>query len=237
MINVLICDDDQNIIDQVKKILNYIQNKSKIELLIDTKNNANFPVKSKCKYDIAILDIEMPGTNGLTLAQSLKRKNPDIIIIILTSFSDYLDSAMGISVFRYLSKPIDKNRFIKNFYEALYHYRKLGKQIVVERSDEVITIRTKDILYIENLKHGSLIVTKYDEYKTNVKPQIWLDKINQPNCFIYSHKSFIVNLQNVINFDKSSITFNCNNDTLSVTCISQRKYIEFKKSFYNFVGG
>lgn len=237
MINILICDDDQNIINQVKRILNFIQNKSKIELSIDTKNNANFQVNSKRKYDIAILDIEMPGINGLTLAQTLKSNHPDIIIMILTSFSDYLDSAMGISVFRYLSKPIDKNRFIKNFQEALYHYRKLGKQIVVERSDEVITVRTKDILYIENLKHGSMIVTKYDKYKTNVKPQVWLEKINQPNCFVYSHKSFVVNLQNVINFDKSSITFSCNKNTLEVTCISQRKYTEFKRSFYDFVGG
>lgn len=237
MINILICDDDISIINQVKKLLCYIQNKTKSEFLIDTNYTGSFLSKTKPKYDIAILDIEMPGIDGLTLAQSLKDINPDIIIIILTSFSDYLDSAMGISVFRYLSKPIDKNRFIKNFQEALQYYRKLGKQIVVEKDDEVITIRTKDILYIENLKHGSMIVTKYDSFKTSIKPQTWANKIDQPNHFIFSHNSFIVNLQNVINFDKSTITFNCNKSELKVACISQRKYSEFKKAFYDFVGG
>ena len=150
MINILICDDDLSTISQVKKLLCFIQNKTKSEFLIDTNSTGDISTKSKLKYDIAILDIEMPGTNGLTLARTLKDINPDIIIIILTSFSDYLDSAMDIPVFRYLSKPIDKNRFIKNFQEALHYYRKLGKQIVVEKDDEVITIKTKDILYIEN---------------------------------------------------------------------------------------
>ena len=237
MINILICDDDLSIISQVKKLLCLIQNKTKMEFNIDSNNNAVLLHKTRTRYDIAILDIEMPGINGLTLAQTLKDINPDIIIIILTSFSDYLDSAMGISVFRYLSKPIDKNRFNKNFQEAIQHYRKLGKQIVVDRYDEVFTIRTNDILYIENLKHGSLIVTKYDSYKTNLKPHEWAEKINQPNCFVYSHKSFLVNLQNVINFDKYAVTFSCNKKTLKVTCVSQRKYSEFKKSFYDFVGG
>lgn len=237
MINILICDDDITTISQVKKLLYLIQNKSKMEFNIDTKSNTLFSHKTKTRYDIAILDIEMPGINGLTLAQILKDINPDIIIIILTSFSDYLDSAMGISVFRYLSKPIDKNRFNKNFEEAIQHYRKLGKQIFLDKFDEVFTIRTNDILYIENLKHGSMIVTKYDSFKTNLKPYEWAEKINQPNCFVYSHKSFLVNLQNVINFDKSTITFNCNKSTLKINCVSQRKYSEFKKSFYDFVGG
>lgn len=237
MINILICDDDLSTISQVKKLLCFIQNKTKSEFLIDTNSTGDISTKSKLKYDIAILDIEIPGTNGLTLARTLKDINPDIIIVILTSFSDYLDSAMDISVFRYLSKPIDKNRFIKNFQEALHYYRKLGKQIVVEKDDEVITIKTKDILYIENLKHGSMIVTKYDSFKTNIKPHAWAEKIGQPNHFVYSHNSFIVNLQNVINFDKSSITFKCKKTTLKVACISQRKYSEFKKAFYDFVGG
>lgn len=237
MINILICDDDITIINQVKKLLYLIQNNRKMNFNIDAKINSDFSLNQKKQYDIAILDIEMPEKDGLTLAQTLKSNNPDIIIIILTSFSAYLDNAMGISVFRYLSKPIDKNRFIKNFQEAIQHYNKIGKQIVIERYDEVFTIRTKDILYIENLKHGSMILTKYDSFKTSLKPHEWAAKIQQPNCFVYSHKSFIVNLQNVINFDKSTITFNCNEKRINVTCISQRKYHDFKKSFYDFIGG
>lgn len=237
MLNVLICDDNPEIVNQVNFLLNNVKKKQKINFTIDAKTNGDFAIKSKSMYDIAIIDIEMPGINGLKLTELLKKHNPDIIVIILTSFSDYLDSAMKISVFRYLSKPIDKNRFYRNFTEALDYYNNISKQIFVEKEDYVYTVKTKDILYIENTKHGSKIVTKHGIYKTSKKPQDWANEINLPNCFVFSHKSFLVNLQNVINFNKSTITFQHLDSLLEVVCVSQRRYYDFKKAFYNFVGG
>lgn len=197
----------------------------------------DFIFKEKHSYDIAIVDVQMPAVNGLEVSERLKQLNPDIIIIILTSYPAYLDSAMKIQVFRYLSKPIDTERFNRNFLEAVDYYKKISKSIIIEKYDEIFTVKTRDILYIENRKHGSLIVTKYKSYETNKKPAEWYEIINQPNCFVQSHKSYIVNLQNVINFDKSSITFQGANENLMEHCISQRKYAEFKKAFFDFAGG
>lgn len=198
MIKVLVCDDDKIITDKVKHLLDDIQEKYSFELDIQINNDGQSVMDKNEIYDIAIVDIEMPDVDGLALSEKLKRRNPDTIVLILTSFSDYLDSAMRIQVFRYLSKPIDEERFTKNFIEAVSYYKQISKQIIVESGDEVLTIKTKDILYIENLKHGSVIATKYGDYRTNKKPQEWYEIINQPNCFTFSHKSFLVNLQNVM---------------------------------------
>ena len=237
MIKVLVCDDDKNITDKIQKLLADIQKQYSFEIDIVAVNDAQLVMKSKELYDISIVDIEMPKVDGLALSEELKKRNPDAIVMILTSFSDYLDSAMRIQVFRYLSKPIDEERFTKNFIEAVSYYKQISKQIIVESGDEVLTIKTKDILYIENLKHGSVIATKYGDYRTNKKPQEWYEIINQPNCFTFSHKSFLVNLQNVINFDKNTVHFQGSNDTVRIACISQRKYYEFKKAFFDFAGG
>ena len=144
---------------------------------------------------------------------------------------------MKIQVFRYLSKPIDEERFNRNFLEAVEHYKKISKSIIIEKYDEIFTVKAKDILYIENRKHGSLVVTKTKSYETNKKPAEWYEIINQPNCFVQSHKSYIVNLQNVINFDKSAITFQGEDKTITEHIISQRKYTEFRKAFFDFAGG
>lgn len=237
MIKVLVCDDDKNITDKIQKLLADIQKQYSFEIDIVAVNDAQLVMKSKELYDISIVDIEMPKVDGLALSEELKKRNPDAIVMILTSFSDYLDSAMRIQVFRYLSKPIDVERFTKNIIEAVGYYKQISKQIIVESGDEVLTIKTKDILYIENLKHGSVIATKYGDYKTNKKPQEWYEIINQPNCFTFSHKSFLVNLQNVINFDRNTVHFQGSNDTVRIACISQRKYYEFKKAFFDFAGG
>ncbi len=237
MINVLVCDDDKNIADKIYKLLQNIKNKYKFDFFVDIKNNGEDAIDSNISYDIAIIDIEMPGMSGLKLSEKLKNNKSDIIILILTSFSDYLDSAMDINVFRYLSKPIDIDRFNRNFLEAIKRYKRTSKQIILEVSEQVYTIKTKDIFYIENLKHGSMIATKYGNYKTNKKPQEWFEIINQPNCFVYSHKSFLVNLQNVINFNKSTILFQGLHKNIEIPCVSQRKYSNFKKAFFNFAGG
>lgn len=112
----------------------------------------DFIFKEKHSYDIAIVDVQMPAVNGLEVSERLKQLNPDIIIMILTSYPAYLDSAMKIQVFRYLSKPIETERFNRNFLEAVDYYRKISKSIIIEKYDEIFTVKTRDILYIEKQK-------------------------------------------------------------------------------------
>ena len=56
--------------------------------------------------DIAFLDIEMKGTDGVTTAQKLKELNPDINIIFATGFGSYRDVAFDLHASGYLIKPI-----------------------------------------------------------------------------------------------------------------------------------
>ncbi len=237
MINILICDDDQNILEHVSGLVTDWGKKNMVDFCIDAKSSGEFINSDSAYYDIALIDIEMPGINGLELAEKLKKNNPDVIVIVITSFQNYLDSAMKIHVFRYLSKPIDTDRFYNNFSEAIESYNKLSKTITVESKGEINLVKTSDILYIENLKHGSIIVTKAGEYKTNIKPKEWLKIINQPNCFVYSHTSIIVNLQNVVGLSKDTVSLDRGNGGKITTYVSQRKYADFKKALFSFAGG
>lgn len=236
MIKLLICDDDISITNQVDQLVKRISKSYKIQFDITIENSSKNILKKAEAYDIAIIDIEMPNINGIKLSEELKTINPDIIIIILTSFQSYLDSAMKIHVFRYLSKPIDKNRFYTNLKDALDEYRLISKIITITNNDDVHLIKTKEILYIENRKRGSIIHTKHNTFVSNKKPKELLRIINQNNCFVYSHNSIIVNLQNVIEFNRSEVVLRKSDTETISTYISQRKYSEFKKCFFNFVG-
>lgn len=237
LIDILICDDDSVIIERINKLILAWGKSQNIDFNIDKQTSGDFILKKSHRYDIAFIDIEMPGISGLKLSEKLQECNKDILILVITSFHNYLDAAMKVHVFRYLSKPIDTNRFNNNFKDAIIEFTNISKSIIIDLKDEVHYIKTKDILYIENLKYGSNIVTKNNKYTTNKKPKEWLSIINQPNCFIYSHNSFIVNLQNVIDFDKTTVTMRKNNSELVKTYMSQRKYKNFKKSFFDFAGG
>ena len=57
-------------------------------------------------YDIAFCDIQMPGKNGLALAESIKRLSPRTDIIIVTAYSQYALEAFKLFVKGYLLKPV-----------------------------------------------------------------------------------------------------------------------------------
>lgn len=60
------------------------------------------------KIDLAILDIKMPGMDGLELASSLRELYPDISLIFETGFEQYAVDALRLKVAGYIFKPYDK---------------------------------------------------------------------------------------------------------------------------------
>ena len=62
------------------------------------------------KIDIAVLDISIPGINGLTLAKMIREQNKDIEIVMLTGHTEKekLLEAINLHLFSYLVKPIKK---------------------------------------------------------------------------------------------------------------------------------
>ena len=101
------------------------------------------------KMDILFLDIEMPGMNGIYVGNELKKANKNVIIFVVTSYSEYLDEAMRFHVFRYLSKPLDKQRFFRNMKDALAYYNSITTKIPVETKQGVYSFPASQIITIE----------------------------------------------------------------------------------------
>ena len=62
------------------------------------------------QIDIAFLDIEMPGMNGIELAKALKKTNPLINLIFVTAYDSYALEAYKIHASGYISKPVKAER-------------------------------------------------------------------------------------------------------------------------------
>ena len=60
--------------------------------------------------DVAFLDVEMVGMNGVELAEQLKLHHPDINIIFSTGYGHYRDAAFDLHASGYLTKPITPER-------------------------------------------------------------------------------------------------------------------------------
>ncbi len=232
----LICDDDKTIINKILGLLNAITKQRKLEFDVKSYNCGEDVITDCEKYDIAFVDIEMPGINGLSVTKHLQKVNSNAIIFIVTSFHAYLDDAMALNVFRYLSKPINENRFMKNMNIAIDIYQKSTQNIVFETYDECFTVFTRDILYITIENRKACIFTKDGKFQTRNNFDYWKNQLNEYDYFVQSHYSFIVNLKNVTHFSKNNIVLSINGKDYSNVPISRRFYSSFKESFYKYIG-
>lgn len=110
---------------------------------------------------IAILDIEMPGVNGLEAAEEIRKKDKECSIIFLTAFEDfsYAKKAILVRALDYLLKPASEEEVIAVMDEALrllhegghipvFEEERTGEQLMDE-SAETVRISTSQRLILE----------------------------------------------------------------------------------------
>ena len=89
-----------------------------------------------------------------------------MIIFIINSYSEYLDEAMRFHVFRYLSKPLERQRFFRNMQDAMDLYHRLTFLLPVETKDSVYTVSSSDIICIEAIDRKVLVHTLDTAYES-----------------------------------------------------------------------
>jgi len=118
-IKILLVDDEEKFLQTVSERLSIKGFK------VTTAINGNDAIKAaqKDKFDVAILDLQMPGTSGEELLKMLKANHKFIEIIMLTGHAT-LDSAVKctkLGAFGYLEKPYDFDKLLSTLqgaYEA-----------------------------------------------------------------------------------------------------------------------
>ena len=84
--------------------------------------------------DLALLDIDMPDMNGLTLAAEIKKLRPDTAIVFLTGYSEFAVKAFELRASGYLLKPVNKEKLAEEIAYALFGKRKAPEAHVVART-------------------------------------------------------------------------------------------------------
>ena len=80
---IAICDDQQIFIDRLKKLI------TSEETEIHIFHSGDELLNSNLDFDIVLLDIEMPGTDGLGVAAKLYQKNRKTLLLFITSHREY----------------------------------------------------------------------------------------------------------------------------------------------------
>lgn len=71
--------------------------------------------------DIAVMDIRMPGINGMEAMREIQSLLPNVVFIVLTAYDrfEYAKEAINLSAFEFLTKPVNRNVFVSTLQKAM----------------------------------------------------------------------------------------------------------------------
>ena len=164
--HILVVDDDDGIRTLVKQ---YLEGKN---FLVTTANSAEEATEkvSIIKFDLIVLDIMMPGKNGLEFTKENKEKiNTPIILLTAKGETDERVAGLEIGADDYLSKPFEPKELILRIKNILNKTKDKNQKRLIEFDN--IKIDLNKLLIIQNNK----------EFKINNTEKIILEKmINEP---------------------------------------------------------
>lgn len=231
--NIAICDD---IIEYRLSIKCYVTEYLKIHHLdytVEEFESGNDLLNSNTNYDILFLDIELGDSNGIDIAKEIKKKNKNTVILIVTSYHQYLDDAMDINVTRYIDKPINQNRIYSALDKAL---SVINESVITFRmkDNQIARLRLSEIIYAEAKFKGVFVYTKNQSYRIK-ETMKQLHTMLTASCFAIPHSSYIVNLNYVRDYKREEIALTEPYSNIKIS-IATRKQPNFKRRFLDFIG-
>jgi DNA-binding LytR/AlgR family response regulator len=143
-INVAICEDEKVQVELLEKHVKIWGEQRNIKVIIETFYSAesfDFNWSMDKRYDVLLLDIQMPGQNGIELAKKIREEDDIINIIFITAIPDYIQEGYDVEAINYLIKPVDEKKLYECLDRALEKVPKEEKIVLIEEQGEIYRIK------------------------------------------------------------------------------------------------
>ncbi len=207
---ILVVDDEDLARARIKALLEGIDD---VECVGEAANGLQAVERIReLSPDVVILDIQMPGMDGLEVVDALDEPP---LIVFATAYDEYAIRAFEVNSIDYLLKPIERNRFAEAIARAralLSEGPELGEQLErlagllrsrgvnrlpVQKGKRIILVDLADITWAGVADELVFVHTKKERYLVNLT-MTELESRLDPGTFFRIHRSSIVNLNHVV---------------------------------------
>lgn len=234
MINILICDDEEESVNINKRYVAEFFEKAGVDHRINCFAESQIEDKVLQNTDIAFLDIDFnDNVTGIQLAQRALALNKWVAIIFVTCHGEYALDAFRLQVFGYLEKPIN-NAHMDIILKKAYVYIKGIKNNFETATFEFmhdrqkVVIRQRSVFYIEKINRKVMVETNQFTYEVN-------ESINSleremAEYFVKINSGTLINMSYVTEFTKG-IIYMSNGKSFR---ISRSRLKDVKERYFSF---
>ena len=133
---LMIVDDDERFLNTTKSLLE----KKGVTTHIATNGADAMKILDKERVDVVILDVKMPGLDGIEALRVIKKRHPLVEVIMLTGHASAESAIEGMSLgaFDYLIKPCDVPTLVEKANEAYEKKQTQEEKIRQLKFDKII---------------------------------------------------------------------------------------------------
>ena len=108
MYKIMLADDEGIVIDSLKFIIGK-EFGGKFIVEYAKTGRSVIELAEKFRPDIAIMDIQMPGINGIEAMKEIRKNNANVLFIVMSAYDkfDYAKEAIKLGFLEYITKPMD----------------------------------------------------------------------------------------------------------------------------------
>lgn len=225
---IAICDDEQKDLTLLKNLLSEYDASSQLEVSAFLSADSFLSACNDTDFDIALLDIEMKGTNGFEAAKILSLKDRHPLMIFVTNSTAYTIRGYGI-VYRYLTKPLTIHALSEVMDSAIREVSANRFSFVVDGNSHIV--RMEDIYYFEVYNHTTILHTMDETFSLRSTLKEVLSQLPQ-GYFGMPHQSYIVNFAHV----KTATDTDIRLTNGAGVPVSRRRLKEFTHSLHSYLG-
>ena len=218
MFRIAICDDNKYDIKTISSALDILREDG-VELETAAYTDGFSLIKDfekGTRYHLLILDMVMDSINGIETAKRIREHDVSMPILIVTSTREFALEGYLVNAWRYITKPLDTERFLDEVRTVLNNVSERDETyFVIDSSKGLTKLKLDDILYFDSNLHTITAHTLKEQYPFRGKlSQIEEDYADRD--FFRIHKSYLVNLQHIKKISKLYVTL-INDEVIDVS--------------------
>jgi DNA-binding LytR/AlgR family response regulator len=234
MYSVAVCDDEEVVARYISKCIAKRFREKQTAVMIDSYCEAgrlHKRIGSGTSYDILILDIDMPGLDGIEFCRKFRAAGGDSLVVFVSNKEDLVFQTFDVQPFRFVRKSCfqsEIDRLCKDLLEELD--RRSDKWLrFTDDKDVVYSVNVRRVIYIEAFGKTCKLVSADGEREIRLGFKHLQDLLREHD-FLQIHRSYLVNPYYIYRIDMEEVLL----DDGSTLSISRRRREKIKEEFFEW---
>lgn len=211
MVRIAYCDDDPAVLEQLNHLLERYGAERNLELQCTAYHSALdllAAMERGQRYQIILLDVLMPGENGMDAAREIRQFDAAVKLIFLTSSPEYAVESYSVNAFHYHLKPIRQINFYMVMDQVMQHCdQEQEEKLVLKTKSGITVLAPSQLEYCEVMNHTLLLhLTDGETLSCSGKLDQLNEKLDQANGFLRIHRSYLVNMACIRQLTSKAVT-------------------------------